>query len=88
VQAVTLRGAAAMDEAMELHDAAEDGDVVMIRTLVEQGADIEAEDEDGLSRAPRSYDRACVGACTRSEEHVHTICRCSMRVRVQGGRNL
>jgi hypothetical protein len=35
---VTLRGA--MDEAMDLHDAAEDGDVVMIRLLVEQGADI------------------------------------------------
>jgi|TARA_B110000503_G_C6778773_1_gene262412 ankyrin repeat protein len=36
-----------MDEAMDLHDAAGDGDVVTIRTLVAQGADVEAVDDDG-----------------------------------------
>ena len=36
-----------MDEAMDLHDAAGDGDVVTIRTLVAQGADVEAVDGDG-----------------------------------------
>ena len=45
---MTLRGAGAMDEAMELHDAAVGGDVAMIRTLVEQGADIEAETAGGV----------------------------------------
>jgi hypothetical protein len=32
---------------MELHGAAASGDVVMMRTLVAQGADIEAEAADG-----------------------------------------
>ena len=33
---------------MDLHDAAGDGDVVTIRTLVAQGADVEAENDDGV----------------------------------------
>jgi hypothetical protein len=37
-----------VDEAMGLHMAAADGDVVMMRTLVEQGADVEAQTAGGL----------------------------------------
>ena len=32
---------------MDLHDAAGDGDVVTIRALVAQGANVEAADDDG-----------------------------------------
>jgi ankyrin repeat protein len=38
-----------MDEAeMDLHDAVTSGDVATIRTLVAQGADVEAEDDNGM----------------------------------------